>query len=90
MHDSRNGNGARTSGQIDYDLHGFVGIRLLRGEKLKDGVMGGPNKNVMMIKLMPITNDNLDQLYEEHLSKRGIADFIDGWYSEEEIEALFK
>ena len=29
MHDSRNGNGDRTSGQIDYDLHGFVGIRLL-------------------------------------------------------------
>jgi ribose transport system substrate-binding protein len=67
-----------------------IGIRLLRGQELKPGVMGGPNKNVLSIKLMPITNDNLDQLYEEHLSKRGIADFIDGWYSQEEIDALFK
>jgi ribose transport system substrate-binding protein len=67
-----------------------IGIRLLRGEELKAGVMGGPNSNVLKIKLKPINNDNLDQLYEEHLSQRGIADFIDGWYSQEEIDALFK
>jgi len=29
MRDSRNGTGTSTSGHIDYDLHGFVGIRLL-------------------------------------------------------------
>ena len=67
-----------------------IGLRLLRGEELKDGIMGGPNKNIMRIELMPITNDNLDELYEEHISNRGIADFIDGWYSQEEIDALFK
>ena len=44
----------------------------------------------MSIKLMPISNKNLDSLYDEHLSKRGMADFIDGWYTQAEIEALFK
>jgi len=35
MHDSKNGNGAPTSRRVDYDLHGFVGIRLL-GATAKD------------------------------------------------------
>lgn len=67
-----------------------IGVRMLRGQKLKDGLLAGAGKNVMSVKLMPITNKNLDALYDEHMSKRGIADFIDGWYSQEEINALFK
>ena len=67
-----------------------VGIRILQGKELKDGLLSGENNQVLSIELMPITNDNIDDLYAEHMSKRGNADFIDGWYTEEEIDALFK
>jgi len=67
-----------------------IGIRLLQGKTLKDGLFTGPNKNMMRIKMMPITNKNLDAIYEQHMSQRGMADFIDGWYSQSEIDALFK
>lgn len=67
-----------------------IGVRLVQGKQLKDGVMGGPNKNVMSIKLMQINNKNLDSIFDEHFSKRGNADFVDGWYTEEEIDALLK
>jgi ribose transport system substrate-binding protein len=67
-----------------------IGIRLLQGKELKKELMTGPNKTIMLIKLEPITNENVEKVYEDHITNRGIADFIDGWYSQERIDSLFK
>lgn len=64
-----------------------IGIRMLQGKELKSGLLDGPR---MSLELEQINNDNVEQLYKEHIENRGIADFIDGWYSQERIDSMFQ
>ena len=37
-----------------------------------------------------ITDDNVKKLYDEHIADRGILEYIDNWWSQDQINALFK
>jgi ribose transport system substrate-binding protein len=67
-----------------------VGLRMLRGETLKDGYwnQGG---QVRFIILEPVfDNDTLDAIYDEHITLRGITEYIDAWPSQEELDSYFE
>src|SRR6516162_11421409 len=54
-----------------------VAVLMLQGNKLKDGVLGGPNGNALYIPLKLISNENLDSVYPQ---VEGRPDYI--WVTE--------
>jgi hypothetical protein len=35
-------------------------------------------------------NDTLDAIYDEHITLRGITEYIDAWPSQEELDSYFE
>jgi ribose transport system substrate-binding protein len=73
-----------------------VGVRMLRGMKLKDGFFKeDPLHNIKSptVALIPYTNkldnSNVVEMYNNHINTRGIAEYLDIWPSQDEIDALF-
>jgi len=66
-----------------------VGLRMLQGKKLKDGFFNkGPQQ--ASVTLGPdFDNATLDQVYNDHITTRGITEYIDSWPTQEELDALF-
>jgi ribose transport system substrate-binding protein len=67
-----------------------VGLRLLRGETLKDGFWNKGERIRFDILSPEFGNDELDAIYDEHVTLRGITEYIDSWYSQEELDAFFE
>ncbi len=64
-----------------------IGIRLLQGKKLKPEVVS-ENQVVYIKPTLVVTNENLDEVYEEYKTWAD-AYYVNGWYSQEELDALF-
>jgi ribose transport system substrate-binding protein len=67
-----------------------IGLRLLRGETLKDGFWNKGDRIRFDILSPEFGNDELDAIYDEHVTLRGITEYIDSWYSQEELDAFFE
>jgi ribose transport system substrate-binding protein len=74
-----------------------IGVRLLQGKQLKDDVFNPDpvvdvgTETVFLVPLKSyITDDNVEEVYNTHVSYRGIAYYIDIWYEQDQIDALFK
>jgi ribose transport system substrate-binding protein len=74
-----------------------IGVRLLQGKQLKEDVFqADPVVNVTTdtVFLVPlkdyITEENVEEVYQTHMSYRGIAYYIDIWYTQEQMDELFK
>jgi ribose transport system substrate-binding protein len=74
-----------------------IGVRLLQGKQLKDGyfktddVANITTDTLFLVPLTEyITNDNVEEIYQRHMNYRGIADYIDIWYTQEQMDALFE
>jgi ribose transport system substrate-binding protein len=74
-----------------------IGLRMLEGKQIKDGIFlpddvtGVTTDTVFLAPLVSyITDDNVQEIYDEHITKRGLADYIDIWYTQEELDALFE
>ncbi len=73
---------------INYALG--VGLRMLQGKELKDGFFNKGEK-IAMVQLGPeFDNSTLEQIYEEHITEKGITEYIDAWPTQEELDALFE
>jgi ribose transport system substrate-binding protein len=80
----------------DQNLGLGMGLRLLRGWELKedpfttDPLHGVDSENVWQYDYTNfITDENVEQLYEEHVNSRGMAEYLDAWPTQEELDALF-
>lgn len=67
-----------------------VGIRMLQGKKMKDGLFNVGEKKASVILGPEFDNSTLDTIYDEHVTTRGITDYIDDWPTQEELDALFQ
>ena len=74
-----------------------VGVRLLQGKQPKPGLfkpdsqMHVTSNTVMAVALNKfITDDNVKQLYDDHMADRGILEYIDNWWGQDQVNALFK
>jgi ribose transport system substrate-binding protein len=74
-----------------------MGIRILEGKQVKPGYFkADPDMHVSSntIWAVPlknyITDENVQQVYDAHMADRGILEYIDNWYSQDQINALFK
>ena len=67
-----------------------VGLRMLQGKQLKDGFFNRGEKEAFVILGPEFDNNTLDQFYNDHITTRGITEYIDDWPSQEELDALFK
>ena len=72
---------------INYALG--VGLRMLQGKTLKDGFFNAGDKKASVLLGPDFDNSTLDTVYSDHITTRGIADYIDSWPSQEELDALF-
>jgi ribose transport system substrate-binding protein len=73
---------------INYALG--VGIRMLQGKTLKDGFFNKSAKAASVILGPEFDNSTLDTIYNNHITTRGITDYIDAWPTQEELDALFQ
>lgn len=73
---------------INYALG--VGLRMLQGKKIKDDFFNKGERKASVVLGPEFDNNSLDKIYEEHITTRGIADYIDDWPSQEELDALFE
>lgn len=74
-----------------------IGIRLLQGKQLKPGFFKPDaeirvtDATIFQVPLnVGITDENVQKVYDNHMETRGITEYIDNWYSQEQINALFK
>jgi len=74
-----------------------IGVRLLQGKQLKPGAfkpdaqMHVTTNTIMAVPLNRyITDDNVQQIYDDHMADRGITEYIDNWWPQDQINALFK
>jgi ribose transport system substrate-binding protein len=74
-----------------------MGIRILEGKQVKPGYFKpDPQMHVTTPTIWPvplknfITDENVQKVYDDHMADRGITEYIDNWYSQEQINALFK
>jgi len=67
-----------------------VGLRMLQGKQLKDGFFNRGEKEAFVILGPEFDNSTLDQVYNDHVTTRGITEYIDDWPSQEELDALFE
>jgi ribose transport system substrate-binding protein len=65
-----------------------IGIRLLQGKKLKPDVFSAPN-TIWTHPVLEVTNKNIDEVYNKY---KDVADsfYVNQWYSEAQIDALFQ
>lgn len=79
-----------------------IGVRLLQGKELKPGLFkpyaphGIKTDTVAYVPLDEnqgvnwVTNANVEEEYEKHVNYFGIADYLDGWWSQEKLDSFFK
>jgi ribose transport system substrate-binding protein len=67
-----------------------IGLRLLRGETLKEGFWNKGERIRFDILSPEFGNDELDAIYDEHVTMKGITEYIDSWYSQEELDSFFE
>jgi ribose transport system substrate-binding protein len=74
-----------------------IGVRLLQGKQPKPGYFKpDPQMHVSANTIMAvplknfITDANVKQLYDAHMADKGILEYIDNWWSQDQINALFK
>ena len=74
-----------------------MGIGILQGKQGKPGnFKPDPEMHVTSntIWAVPLKNyipdDNVQKEYDAHKADRGILEYIDNWYSQDQINALFK
>ena len=65
-----------------------IGLRLLQGKKLKADVFVSPN-TIWTRPVLEVDNKNIDAVYAKY---KDVADsfYVNQWYSEEQIDALFQ
>jgi ribose transport system substrate-binding protein len=65
-----------------------IGLRLLRGKELKPDAFAEPN-TIWTHPVLSVDNSNIDKIYDQY---KDWADsyYVNTWYSEEQIDALFK
>ena len=65
-----------------------IGVRLLQGKKLKADVFAAPN-TIWTKPVLSVDNSNIDAVYNKY---KDVADsfYVNQWYSEEQIDALFQ
>jgi ribose transport system substrate-binding protein len=65
-----------------------IGVRLLQGKKLKPEVLVAPN-TIWTKPSLFVDNSNIDQIYAKY---KDVADayYVNQWYSEDQIDALFQ
>ncbi len=65
-----------------------IGVRLLQGKKLKSDVFAAPN-DIWLKPVLFVDNANIDQVYAKY---KDVADayYVNQWYSEEQLDALFQ
>ena len=65
-----------------------IGLRLLQGKKLKESSFAGPN-DVWTKPFLFVDNSNIDQTYAKY---KDVLDsfYVNTWYSEDAIDALFQ
>lgn len=73
---------------INYALG--VGIRMLQDKQIKDDFFNRGERKAYVVLGPEFDNNTLNSLYDEHVTTRGIADYIDDWPSQEELDSLFK
>lgn len=73
---------------INYALG--VGLRMLQGKKIKDGFFNRGEREAYVILGPEFDNSSIDAMYEEHITTRGITEYIDDWPSQGELDALFE
>jgi ribose transport system substrate-binding protein len=66
-----------------------IGVRMVMGKELRDDVFTDKEQKLIKLSLPEITNSTVEDVYAEHLENKGIADFIDGWYSQKKIDSMF-
>lgn len=74
-----------------------IGVRLLQGKQIMPGYfkpdaqMKVTSNTMFEVPLKNfITDENVQQVYDNHMEIRGITEYIDNWYSQEQINKLFK
>jgi ribose transport system substrate-binding protein len=74
-----------------------IGIRILQGKQIKSGFfkpdaeMKVTTNTMFEVPLKNfITDENVQKVYDTHMEIRGITEYIDNWYSQDQINALFK
>jgi len=74
-----------------------VGVRMLQGWTLKEGFFtsddlhGINSETVALVTYTKyIDNSNVEEIYNNHINTRGIAEYVDIWPTQEEIDALFE
>jgi len=65
-----------------------IGVRLLQGKELKADVFAAPN-TIWTRPVLEVDNKNIDAVYAKY---KDVADsfYVNQWYSEAQIDALFK
>ncbi|HJX40069.1 MAG TPA: substrate-binding domain-containing protein, partial [Anaerolineales bacterium] len=65
-----------------------IGVRLLQGKQLKPEVFVSPN-TIWTKPVLAVDSKNIDEVYNKY---KDMADsfYVNQWYSEEQIDALFK
>ena len=67
-----------------------IGLRMLQGKTLKEGFWNQAERVSFQILTPQFGNDELDAIYDEHITMKGITEYIDAWPSQEELDALFE
>jgi ribose transport system substrate-binding protein len=58
-----------------------VGLRMLQGKQIKDGFFNRGERSAYVILGPDFDNSTLDEVYNEHITTKGITDYIDDWPS---------
>jgi ribose transport system substrate-binding protein len=67
-----------------------VGLRILQGKTLKDGFWNEAAQTRFIVLGPEFGNAELDQVYNDHITTRGITEYIDAWPTQEEMDAFFE
>jgi ribose transport system substrate-binding protein len=74
-----------------------IGVRALQGKQVKPGLFKpDPDMHVSTNTIMPvplknfITDENVQKVYDEHMANKGIVEYIDTAWTQEQINAMFK
>jgi ribose transport system substrate-binding protein len=67
-----------------------IGIQLLQGKQLKESILPKGSKVVNLNHRYEITDKNVKEGLSEHTRLRGVEDYIDEVWTEEQVLALFK
>ena len=62
---------------------------MLEGKEIQDGFFNQGPREAYVVLGPDFDNSNIDMVYEEHITTRGITDYIDDWPSQAELDALF-